>query len=299
MSYINELTDDITKREIKDVFTLLNKWAKFPTYQLERRADIYFAIYLDLILNEIDPLIDYNDIIPEFPYGNPDKPSRIDYVIFRPKAVYLVELKTSSGSKGKKQFESMKNVKEEGLKTLLRDAFILIAKDRSGEKKRMFKYKLFFEDLANCLINHKIDIDDININKDVFSESCHNIIAEARRLKEYLVASLEKGESKDLRSDGEKIKIRIIYIQPNAEKDNENEPKIQYDDDDDIIIGFDYVIKTLQDMGNFHNNDLAKHFRDSLETWKKQDSAHPCSHVVESKKIKCPGKCIKMTFDNH
>ena len=49
------------------VFANLDRWRHFPAYQLERRADIFFSVYLPEALAkvtgvEIDPRM-----IPEFP----------------------------------------------------------------------------------------------------------------------------------------------------------------------------------------------------------------------------------------
>ena len=43
----NNLEDKIEK-----IFKLLKKWNKYPKYQLERRLDIFFTIYLPEILKE-------------------------------------------------------------------------------------------------------------------------------------------------------------------------------------------------------------------------------------------------------
>ncbi len=48
------------------LFNLLDDWRTLPAYQLERRADIFFAIYLDKIL-EKHKGVKINLIIPEFP----------------------------------------------------------------------------------------------------------------------------------------------------------------------------------------------------------------------------------------
>lgn len=76
--------------QIDQVFSLLDKWRNFPGYQLERRADIFFALYLKEIL---DYKFDYaaDLIIPEFPVrrgsiyndGKSDNKSvKIDYITF-------------------------------------------------------------------------------------------------------------------------------------------------------------------------------------------------------------------------
>ena len=102
----------MTNPTICDIFELLDKWRHLPDYQLERRADIYFALFLpDVLEARYGPC----EIIPEFPLrlgtlwpkGSrtllPDKKRKwqnlsvkVDYVAFTkdPQAVYFVELKT-------------------------------------------------------------------------------------------------------------------------------------------------------------------------------------------------------------
>ena len=53
--------------KIEQIFELLKKWYEYPKYQLERRLDIFFSIYLPEILKEKGIHIELNDIFPEFP----------------------------------------------------------------------------------------------------------------------------------------------------------------------------------------------------------------------------------------
>ena len=54
----------MTNPTICDIFELLDKWRHLPDYQLERRADIYFAMFLpDVLEARYGPC----EIIPEFP----------------------------------------------------------------------------------------------------------------------------------------------------------------------------------------------------------------------------------------
>lgn len=97
--------------KITELFNLLDKWRYFPAYQLERRADIFFALYLKQIFNsKYGILIDY--IIPEFPLRigeiidkEVNESFKIDYLCISQvhQKVYLVELKTDSLSRRSKQ----------------------------------------------------------------------------------------------------------------------------------------------------------------------------------------------------
>ena len=84
--------------KIEKIFKLLSKWYKYPKYQLERRLDIFFSIYLPEILKERGIYIDIDDIFPEFPLKKENNQStNADYAIFENKddevTLYLVELK--------------------------------------------------------------------------------------------------------------------------------------------------------------------------------------------------------------
>jgi len=51
---------------INKLFDLLDDWRHLPAYQLERRADFFFAIHLETILKKLYGLTT-DLIIPEFP----------------------------------------------------------------------------------------------------------------------------------------------------------------------------------------------------------------------------------------
>ena len=91
---------------INEVFSLLNDWRNLPAYQLERRADIFFAVYLKKIFKECFSE-DVDKIIPELPVRigtiNRDRDTnesiKTDYCVFtKSNKVYLVELKTDDAS---------------------------------------------------------------------------------------------------------------------------------------------------------------------------------------------------------
>jgi len=89
---------------------LLNAWRGLPAYQLERRADIFFALYLPDIMKKhpkIEVTINYNDIIPEFPIqiDNTSYSNKVDYAVFSENSSFLIELKTTLKSFNIKQVE--------------------------------------------------------------------------------------------------------------------------------------------------------------------------------------------------
>ena len=113
---------------INKLFDLLDEWRNLPAYQLERRADIFFAIHLENIIEKIlGTKIDL--IIPEFPvrvgeiserHPELNKSFKIDYLTYvkNENKVYLIELKTDQRSRREKQdwyLESASKIKVKGL----------------------------------------------------------------------------------------------------------------------------------------------------------------------------------------
>lgn len=113
---------------INKLFDFLDDWRNLPAYQLERRADIFFAIHLEKIIKKIlGTKIDL--IIPEFPVRigeiserPPDlnKSFKIDYLTYSKteNKVYLIELKTDQRSRREKQdwyLKSASKIKVKGL----------------------------------------------------------------------------------------------------------------------------------------------------------------------------------------
>ena len=102
--------------DIGKIFELLDDWRGLPSYKLEPRADIFFALYLpEIIKIFFKRNISYRNIIPEFPLlkkrfddnyneskdGNRSK--KVDYAVFCRGELFLFELKTDMGSRETKQ----------------------------------------------------------------------------------------------------------------------------------------------------------------------------------------------------
>lgn len=130
-------------KEIEIIFKLLEKWRKFPKYQLERRLDIFFALYLPEILKKVPNInieVTHNDIIPEFPLkkNNSCSSTNVDYAIFSNEngkiKLYLLELKTDMNSIDNEQITYYKKAKEKGFLQILTD-IIKIQKKSSQWKK--------------------------------------------------------------------------------------------------------------------------------------------------------------------
>ena len=116
----------MTDPDIATLFASLNRWRHLPAYQLERRADIYFGLFLPDVLNHhlgsrnltIDPRI-----IPEFPLGQAasrrsDKADYFALSVDRSRA-FLIELKTDLRSVRAAQERYLKQAQARGMADLL------------------------------------------------------------------------------------------------------------------------------------------------------------------------------------
>jgi len=111
------------------IFNRLDDWRKLPSYQLERRFDIFFSLYLeDILAKKYKTTI--TAIIPEFPvrvgylksnHRRPNKSFKIDYLAIsaKDKRVFFVELKTDNSSIRPIQMQNMLKAKELGLNKII------------------------------------------------------------------------------------------------------------------------------------------------------------------------------------
>ena len=174
---------------IEKLFDLLDDWRNLPSYQLERRADIFFALHLETILKKILK-VKVDLIIPEFPvrvgeisekWPELNKSFKIDYLAYSKSSqkVYLIELKTDQRSLREKQdwyLESAAKIKVSGLI----DGLVKIY----GATQQKTKYNRLLEKLEKI---HWIERDD----KSIKNLNCE-------------------------------IKPEVIYIQPLNKMDKEN-----------------------------------------------------------------------------
>ncbi|MGL1937130.1 MAG: hypothetical protein OCD01_19030 [Fibrobacterales bacterium] len=113
-------------KTIDGLFEIMDTWRHFPNWQLERRADIFFALFMEEILS-IAGITDITGIIPEFPvrvgevYPDDDtnRSFKIDYVAITKEKVWLVELKTNQESRRAKQDEYLTRSQLLGFDVLL------------------------------------------------------------------------------------------------------------------------------------------------------------------------------------
>ena len=131
----------IASDPLSRVFSNLDKWRHFPNYQLERRADIFFSIYLAGLLEEFTGREMMDIIVPEFPIKRDlvstkersGRSIKVDYVLFSQdrEIVHFVELKTDPRSRRTAQDEHLEAAKRVGFRKILRGLTAIAHKTKS------------------------------------------------------------------------------------------------------------------------------------------------------------------------
>jgi hypothetical protein len=135
---------------INQVFENLDQWRGLPSYQLERRADVFFSLYLQEILEtHIQPETRLHPVfIPEFPLhikfvsgkktDDRNHSFKIDFVAISAdmNKVFFVELKTDEGSTRSQQDAYLLDAKSKGMDEIVASVVDLF--HASGSKKRKY-----------------------------------------------------------------------------------------------------------------------------------------------------------------
>ena len=130
---------------IGQLFDLMDQWRHLPSYQLERRADLFFALYLPEVLEAKLGFTIRPEFVPEFPVRigtiYPHIPSnksvKVDYLALTGDATkaVLVELKTESASRRSEQDKYLLAARDAGMAALLEG---LLGIFRATEAKRKY-----------------------------------------------------------------------------------------------------------------------------------------------------------------
>ena len=186
---------------ISSIFGLLDRWRHLPAYQLERRADIFFAVYLREVVASFTGAAIAQTIIPELPIKRdliwPDRPThksvKLDYCLFAEDGskVYFVELKTDAGSRRSAQDEYLERSVEIGFKAIV-DGIRHIVLATSAHQK--------YHHLVSALV-------------------ARNFFEAPSDLAEYLFPSPRPGVAaklEQIRVANANPPIEVIYVQPLA-----------------------------------------------------------------------------------
>jgi hypothetical protein len=127
---------------INELFNNMDTWRHLPAYQLERRADIFFSIYLaEVLADQFNTEIE--GIIPEFPVHigiitnfKTNQSFKIDYLAKAKncKRLFFVELKTDEGSRRIAQDSYLERAKLVGIEKLL-EGLGMICQATTSKKK--------------------------------------------------------------------------------------------------------------------------------------------------------------------
>jgi hypothetical protein len=155
----------MTNTKIDQLFKNLDDWRHLPSYQLERRADIFFSLYLAEVLKKKFNLSKTPILIPEFPvrYGlipeskgaaGDNQSFKIDYLAITHDGenAYFVELKTDMSSRSPTQDDKMKKAAELNMFKLFGGIECMLGK--SNQKKKYLSLSRYISEQLNLEIRH-------------------------------------------------------------------------------------------------------------------------------------------------
>ena len=219
---------------VNDIFDKMDHWRNLPNYQLERRSDIFFAVYLKPALERKYNVKLKDEIIPEFPVHigtiYPEilinKSFKIDYVAFAENysESLLIELKTDVSSRRDEQDRYLKAAAQAGMTNLIK-GLIKIFQATNAKRKYFHLFRLLESagiiELPKHLYSKVFSTNMVGIN---------SLISEVIIIKE-----IEKS--------------KIVYLQPNGK----GKDVINFDE-------FAALISTFDDP-------ITRRFSESLKKW--------------------------------
>ena len=219
------------------MFDTLDTWRNLPAYQLERRADIFFALFLPGVLESFLGRPIRRQIIPEFPVKRdliwPDTPSnqslKVDYLALSEdgESAYLVELKTDAASRRDQQDHYLHVAADLGLTKLL-EGYIKNLQNTSAHQK-------YFH-LTNALASLRLLQLPPEVQQFTYPKPKPGLRAQLRRIT--------TGEVPQ--------QLKVVYVQPTG-------------GGADGVIDFDFVATHLEAM----ESAFAARFALSLRRWRR------------------------------
>lgn len=133
-------------KNLNTLFDLLTDWRQLPAYQLERRADIFFAFYLEDLLTYCGYFAEENQlsVIPEFPakQEHMNLSDRIDYMVASDDKMVYVELKTDNHSIRAEQALYLHKIQQKKLSEVFSDIISIYETTTARTKYRHLIEKL-------------------------------------------------------------------------------------------------------------------------------------------------------------
>lgn len=183
------------------IFANLDRWRHLPAYQLERRVDIFFSVYLKALLEEVTGVALEDELLPELPIKRdliwPELAGhssvKVDYALFAKdrSKVFFVELKTDAGSRRDTQDHYLETASRLGFRKIVEGFCAILLKTNAHQK---------YHHLASALarLGYLTTPDD---------------------LRQFLYPSLRNGFRDRLaaiRPAGVDSLVEVIYVQPRA-----------------------------------------------------------------------------------
>jgi hypothetical protein len=223
-----------SQNHIETLFNTMDAWRHLPNYQLERRADIFFSLFINQALeSKVNDQIK-TDLVPEFPvhirtiYPNKDtdKSFKIDYVAFSKdgKKAYFIELKTDNSSRREDQDDYLIAAQKSGIPDLVKGIVQIFR--ATTAKKKYLQLLLLLESLEQIKI-------PTEMHQKFKGKKIQGV---AKLIDQIEVTSLVES-------------VEIIYLQPNSEGNN--------------ILNFEEFAAIVETDGS----PLAHRFARSLREW--------------------------------
>ncbi len=162
------MTDQLPSA-IGTAFDFLDEWRHYPAYQLERRVDIFFAVYLRGFLENRLGVALKPTIIPEFPIRLPTEAiknskrvksfmsSKVDFVLVTESktTAYLVELKTDAASHDSEQEKLYRKTAGENFRDALQGVLEIARSENASKKYLSLLHKLMSVGLLAKTVGEK------------------------------------------------------------------------------------------------------------------------------------------------
>ena len=252
---------------IERVFDLLDAWRHLPAYQLERRADIFFALFLPEVLEKHFNIALNPILVPEFPIrksnvnrtecaeeGQPSAPesekdahhlsNKIDYFALSEnrEQAFLIELKTDMKSIDKKQICLLKRTSRKDPRDLIKDV-ICLARNPNNSKPTRQKYVHL---LSHLRALNLVCYDKKELYEKAFMDNSTGVYGILKKVKPASWVCCDKP------------KLEVVYIQPKP-KDSDLIPS------DWHRIYFDCFAGTAEEK---EEGSIGRRFAESLSKWK-------------------------------
>ncbi|MAT38115.1 MAG: hypothetical protein CL946_00775 [Ectothiorhodospiraceae bacterium] len=201
------------------IFDLLDQWRHLPNYQLERRADIFFAPFIAIILERHFGVPVLPDIVPEFPLhlktlklGYTNQSVKVDYVALSVdrNRVFFVELKTDSASRRVEQDRYLKAARKATFPKLMQ-GLETINQRTAAKQKYLYLFRIL----------EKLDLVEIITSESRTGAEIHLTGNDPKNIEIVYIQPTVKSVPKD-----DKSKVTVIHLDTvaNIISDGTNDP---------------------------------------------------------------------------